>query len=46
MGTLKTCYIVLHDVLKREFGWEVGVLERSWRTWDKEPEEVNIFGTA
>ncbi len=39
-------YIVLHDVLKREFGWDVGVLERSWQTWDGEPEEVNIFGQA
>lgn len=39
-------YIVLHDVLKREFGWEVRVLERTWQTWDDEPEEVNVFGTA
>lgn len=39
-------YIVLHDVLKREFGWEVGVLERSWQTWDGEAEEVNVFGAA
>lgn len=39
-------YIVLHDVLQREFGWQVGVLERSWQTWDTEPEEVNIFGQA
>ncbi len=39
-------YIVLYDVLKREFGWEVGVLERSWETWNEEPEEVNIFGMA
>lgn len=39
-------YIVLHDVLKREFGWEVGLLERSWETWDGEPEEVNVFGVA
>ncbi len=39
-------YIVLHDVLKREFGWEVGELERSWQSWDREPEEVNIFGRA
>ncbi len=39
-------YIVLYDVLKREFGWEVGVLERSWETWNGEPEEVNIFGMA
>lgn len=39
-------YIVLHDVLKREYGWQVGVLERTWQTWDKKPEEVNIFGKA
>jgi hypothetical protein len=39
-------YIVLYDVLKREFGWQVGVLERSWQTWDGEPEEVNVFGVA
>lgn len=39
-------YIVLHDVLKREFGWDVGVLERSWETWNGEPEEVNVFGGA
>lgn len=39
-------YIVLHDVLKREFDWQVGVLEREWLTWDGEPEEVNVFGEA
>lgn len=39
-------YCVLHEVLKREFGWQVGVLERSWQRWDKEPEEVNLFGQA
>ncbi|HID64954.1 MAG TPA: hypothetical protein EYP49_19720 [Anaerolineae bacterium] len=39
-------YIVLHDVLKREFGWQVGVLERSWQTWGRKPEEVNVFGQA
>ena len=39
-------YIVLHDVLKREFGWKVGVLERVWQTWGREPEEVDIFGQA
>ncbi len=39
-------YIVLHDVLKREFGWKVGVLERTWQTWGREPEEVDIFGQA
>jgi len=39
-------YIVLHDVLKREFGWQVGILERSWEKWDDELEEVNVFGQA
>jgi hypothetical protein len=39
-------YIVLHDVLKREFGWDVGVLERTWKTWNGETEEVNVFGQA
>lgn len=39
-------YIVLHDVLKREYGWRVGLLERRWQTWGKEPEEVNILGQA
>jgi hypothetical protein len=39
-------YIVLYDVLKREFGWEVGVLERTWQQWDGAPEEVNVFGRA
>ena len=39
-------YIVLHNVLRREFGWQVGALERSWQTWNGEPEEVNVFGEA
>jgi hypothetical protein len=39
-------YIVLHDVLKREFSWEVGVLERTWQSWNGEPVELNIFGQA
>ena len=39
-------YIVLHDVLQREFGWQVGRLERTWQSWDGEPEEVNVFGMA
>jgi hypothetical protein len=39
-------YIVLHDVLRREFGWHVGPLERTWQNWDTEPEEVEVFGTA
>lgn len=39
-------YTVLYEVLKREFGWKVGLLERSWETWDGEPEEVDVFGLA
>jgi phage shock protein A len=39
-------YIVLRDVLKRELGWEVEPLERTWKKWDDEVEEVNIFGQA
>jgi Skp family chaperone for outer membrane proteins len=39
-------YIVLHEVLKREFGWQVGVLERQWQLWGEQPEEVNILGQA
>jgi hypothetical protein len=36
-------YIVLYDMLKREFGWEVGVLKRGWQQWDGEVEETNVF---
>jgi hypothetical protein len=39
-------YIVLHDLLRDEFGWQVGELQRSWQTWDEQPEEVDIFGQA
>jgi enamine deaminase RidA (YjgF/YER057c/UK114 family) len=39
-------YIVLYDVLKREFSWEVGVLERAWQQWNGEVEEINVFGRA
>ncbi|MGH8058447.1 MAG: hypothetical protein ACREOH_14625, partial [Candidatus Entotheonellia bacterium] len=39
-------YIVLHDVLAREFGWDVGPLERTFQQWNGEGEEVNIFGRA
>jgi enamine deaminase RidA (YjgF/YER057c/UK114 family) len=39
-------YIVLYDVLKRELGWEVGVLERIWQQWNGELEEINVFGRA
>ena len=39
-------YIVLHDVLRRDFGWQVGVLERTWQQWNGEAEEINVFGQA
>jgi uncharacterized phage infection (PIP) family protein YhgE len=39
-------YIVLYDVLTRELGWEVGVLERTWQQWNGELEEINVFGRA
>ncbi|MDR5695575.1 MAG: hypothetical protein QN198_12205 [Armatimonadota bacterium] len=39
-------YIVIHDVLGRELGWEVGILERSWQRWNGKVEEINIFGQA
>ncbi|MFN3476625.1 MAG: hypothetical protein ACK4Z6_03600 [Candidatus Methylomirabilales bacterium] len=45
-GIEDIAYIVLHDVLQREFGWQVGVLERSWQRWDDEIEEVNLLGVA
>jgi hypothetical protein len=39
-------YIVLYGALKRELGWEVGKLERTWQQWNGEPEEINIFSRA
>ena len=39
-------YIVLYDVLKREFGWEVGVLERPWQRWNGRVEAIDVFGRA
>jgi predicted nuclease with TOPRIM domain len=39
-------YIVLHEVLKRELGWEVSPLERSWQKWDGTEQEIDIFGPA
>jgi len=39
-------YIVLHEVLKRELGWEVEPLERAWQKWGEELEEIDVFGRA
>ncbi|MBI4673346.1 MAG: hypothetical protein HY741_16975 [Chloroflexi bacterium] len=41
-----TAYIVLYDLLRREFGWNVQPLERSWQIWNGAEEEIDIFGTA
>jgi hypothetical protein len=45
-GIEDIAYIVLHDVLQRDFGWQVGVLERTWQQWNGESEEINVFGQA
>ena len=39
-------YIVLHDVLGRELGWQVGELKRDWQKWNGEAIELDIFGQA
>ncbi len=39
-------YIVIHRVLGREKGWQVGELKRVWQRWDGQKREVNIFGEA
>ncbi len=39
-------YIVIHKVLQREKGWQVGELKRVWQEWDGRKREVNIFGEA
>ncbi|MFQ5616980.1 MAG: hypothetical protein ACE5GO_11055 [Anaerolineales bacterium] len=39
-------YIVLHDVLGRELGWQVGELSRTWKHWGRKEEEVDLFGKA
>jgi cysteinyl-tRNA synthetase len=41
-----TAFIVRYDALKRELGWEVGVLERTLPEWNGEAEEIDIFGRA
>ena len=37
-------YIVVHDVLAREFGWKVQPLARSWQQWNGAKEEIDLFG--
>lgn len=39
-------YSVVHDVLQREFGWQVDPLARSWQYWNGSEEEVDLFGQA
>ena len=37
-------YIVVHDVLAREYGWKVQPLARSWQQWNGAKEEIDLFG--
>ena len=39
-------YIVIHRVLQRDLGWEVGVLERTWQKWGERVEEIDLLGKA
>ncbi len=39
-------YIVIHDVLAREYGWDVKPLERAWFKWNGREEEIDVFGEA
>lgn len=37
---------VLCETLRREFGWEVGEMERTWVTWDDKEYEIDALGPA
>jgi hypothetical protein len=39
-------YIVVHDVLGRELGWQVQPLARTWLQWNGAGQEVDLFGQA
>jgi len=39
-------YIVIHDVLKREWDWDVDELERSMQVWGGREVEIDVFGKA
>ena len=36
--------IMIHDVLEREFGWQIDELDRAWQMWNSEEEEIDVFG--
>ena len=36
--------IMIHDVLEREFGWQIDELDRAWQMWNGEEEEIDVFG--
>ena len=38
--------IMIHDVLEREFGWQIDELDRAWQMWNSEEEEIDVFGQA
>jgi hypothetical protein len=39
-------YIVVHDVLGRELGWQVQPLARTWLQWNGAGQEIDLFGQA
>lgn len=39
-------YSVVHDVLQREYGWQLEPLARSWQHWNGSEEEIDLFGQA
>ena len=39
-------YIVIHDVLKREWNWDVDELERTTQFWGGREVEIDVFGKA
>jgi protein phosphatase methylesterase 1 len=39
-------YIVIHDVLDREYGWKVGLLQRDYVRWNGQEIEVDLLGQA
>ena len=37
---------MVHDLLEREFDWQVDELGRTWQKWDGTEEEIDVFGQA
>ncbi|HEY86131.1 MAG TPA: hypothetical protein G4N96_13585, partial [Chloroflexi bacterium] len=39
-------YSVIPHVLEQELGWQIERLERVWRAWGEQAEEIDVFGQA